>query len=217
MKIGVLGTGDVGKALSYGFTTRGHQVMIGTRDTSAKKIVEYGDATNNRVEVGTFMQAAEHGDALVLSVGWPQLDDVIEMAEPSNFDDKLVLDTTNPLQFVSENEAPILAIGHTDSAGEHVQRTLPNAKIVKAFNIVGYPHMVEPDFNGDKPDMFICGNDAEAKRVAIQLIGDLGWPPAIDLGDIRMSRYLEPMAMVWIAHFFNQQFNANHAFKLLRK
>ena len=105
-------------------------------------------------------------------------------------------------------------LDHAGGAGLLMQR-LPHARCV--LHPRGAPHMVDPEFNGEKPDMFICGNDDDAKRIVGELIDDLGWPPVIDLGDISMSRYLEPMAMVWIAHFFNQSFDANHAFKLLRK
>jgi predicted dinucleotide-binding enzyme len=86
------------------------------------------------------------------------------MADPKNFAGKVLIDVTNPLD-VSEGMPPRLAVGHTDSAGETVQRTLPDSKVVKAFNIVGNPHMIHPDFPGGPPTMFICGNDSEAKKL----------------------------------------------------
>lgn len=103
------------------------------------------------------------------------------------------------------------------SLGCEMPSWLPEARVVKAFNIVGNTHMVDPDFPKGKPDMFICGNDSSAKQIVGGLIQELGWPPAIDLGDITKTRYLEPMAMVWITHLFNNGFNINHAFNLLRK
>jgi predicted dinucleotide-binding enzyme len=193
MKIGVLGTGDVGKVLAAGLTSRGHDVMIGTRDPSQQKLSEWVKQAGRGVE------------------------NVIQLASPDNFAGKVVIDTTNPLRFEAEGQLPVLAIGHTDSAGEVVQRLLPEANVVKAFNIVGNPHMVAPDFPDGKPDMFICGNDSDAKQKVGELIESLGWPPVIDLGGIESARYLEPLAMVWITHFFLNEFNGNHAFKLLRK
>jgi 8-hydroxy-5-deazaflavin:NADPH oxidoreductase len=217
MKIGVLGTGDVGRRLAAGLAGRGHEVMIGSRDPGQQKIKERLKSELKGVDAGTFAEAAAFGELLILAIGWPNLEQVIQLANPVNFGGKVVLDATNPLRFDAEGQPPVLDIGHADSAGETVQRWLPDARVVKAFNIVGNPHMVDPDFPDGKPDMFICGNDAEAKQSAGELIEQLGWPPVIDLGGIENSRYLEAMAMVWIVHFFNQGFNGNHAFSLLRK
>ncbi len=217
MNIGILGTGEVGKVLAAGFKTIGHDVMIGTRDPQAGKLTDWQAQAGASVQAGTFSETASFGEVIVLAVGWDHAKAVIDLADSTNFDGKVVLDATNPLTFEQEGQPPVLALGHTDSAGEQVQRWLPEARVVKWFNIVGNPHMVNPNFNGDKPDMFICGNDDSAKATADELAQQLGWPPVIDLGDISRSRYLEPLAMVWITHFFNTGFDGNHAIKLLRK
>lgn len=217
MKISILGTGDVGRVLGAGFARHGHQVMIGTRDPSAEKVRQWVRQTGHGVSAGTFADAAVFGEVIVLAIGWANVENAIRLAGPANCVGKVVLDTTNPLRFEAEGKPPVLALGFTDSAGEQVQRWLPGARVVKAFNIVGNFHFVEPNFPEGKPDMFICGNDDTAKQLAGQLAQELGWPPVIDLGDIGKSRYLEPMAMVWITHLFNTGFNPNHAFKLLRK
>ena len=217
MKIGVLGTGDVGKVLAAGFASRGHQVMIGTRNPSQQALSQWLKEAGKNVMTSTFAETAAFGEAIVFSIGWPNVESVIKLANPKNFTGKLVIDTTNPLRFEAEGQPPVLDVGHSNSAGETVQRLLPDAHIVKAFNIVGNPHMVDPDFPDGKPDMFICGNNAEAKQTAGQLIESLGWPAVIDLGGIENARYLEALAMIWITHFFNNGFNGNHAFKMLRK
>jgi len=217
MNIGILGTGDVGKVLAAGFKSAGHKVMIGTRDPSSGKLGDWLTQAGKGVQVGTFSQAAAFGEVIVFAIGWAHARAVIDLANPASFKGKVVLDTSNPLAFEQQGQPPVLVLGHTDSAGEQVQRWLPEARVVKWFNIVGNAHMVKPDFGGDKPDMFICGNDASAKAMASELAQQLGWPPVTDLGDISKSRYLEPLAMVWITHFFNMGFNGNHAFKLLRK
>ncbi|MBL3599792.1 MAG: NAD(P)-binding domain-containing protein [gamma proteobacterium endosymbiont of Lamellibrachia anaximandri] len=217
MKIGILGTGGVGRVLGAGFAGRGHEVMIGTRDPAAQKVQDWLEQTGHDARAGTFAEAAAFGEVVVVAIGWSHLQNVIELAGAGNFAGKLVMDATNPLRFETEGQPPVLDVGHTDSAGELVQRLLPEARVVKAFNIVGNPHMVDPDFPEGKPDMFICGNDENAKKIAGGLIESLGWPPVIDLGGIENSRYLEPLAMVWVRHFFSQGFNGNHAFKLLRK
>jgi len=108
-----------------------------------------------------------------------------------------------------------LVIGHTNSAGEEIQRWLADSFVVKAFNAVGLEHMVNPQFPGGPPDMFICGNDAQAKQTVTDILHSFGWP-VIDLGGIELSRYLEPLAMIWIVQTVNTG-NRNHAFKLLRK
>ena len=128
---------------------------------------------------------------------------------------KLSIDVTDPLDF-SKGMPPRLAVGHTDSGGETIQRMLPQSKIVKAFNIVGNPHMVHPDFPGGPPTMFICGNDEESKKiVTYKILTPFGWE-TIDIGGIEGSRLLESLAMLWITYYFRTN-TGNHAFKLLRK
>jgi len=217
MKIGVLGTGDVGRSLAAGLAARGHEVMIGSRDPSVGRIQDWLRETGRGAQAGSFAEAASFGEFLVLSVNWAHVRDVLDLAGAANFTGKILIDTSNPLRFEVEGEPPVLDVSGDDSAGERIQRWLPDARVVKAFNIVNAVHMVDPDFPEGGPDMFICGNDDEAKSQVGGLIESLGWPPTIDLGDIRMSRYLEPLAMVWIVHFFRNGFNVNHAFKLLRK
>lgn len=217
MNIGVLGTGEVGRVLAAGLAARGHAVMIGTRDPSQQKITDWLSGAGSGVSAGKFAAAAAFGEVLLLAIGWRHIEQAIQMAGHDNFSNKVVIDATNPLQFDAEGRPPVLEIGHTDSAGEYIQRRLPGARVVKAFNTVGNPHMVDPDFPDGKPDMFICGDDDAAKQTAGSLIEELGWPPVIDLGGIENARYLEPLAMVWITHFFNQGLDGNHASKLLRK
>ncbi|MBI5040045.1 MAG: NAD(P)-binding domain-containing protein [Gammaproteobacteria bacterium] len=217
MKIGILGTGDVGRTLAGGFAALGHEVVIGTREPGAEKVKALLEQIGAGVRAASFAEAAQFGEVIVLAIGGVNVENAIRLAGAEHFAGKLVIDATNPLRFDAPGQPPVLTVGHSDSGGEQTQRWLPAARVVKAFNIVGHPHMVAPDFNGDKPDMFICGNDAQAKQVVDGLIRALGWPASIDLGDITKARYLEPLAMVWITHLFNNGFNPNHAFKLLHK
>ncbi len=217
MKIGVLGTGDVGRTLAAGFAAKGHTVMIGTRDPYAARITEWLEQEGAGAKVGTFAEAAAFGDVVVLAVGWSVVEDVIALVGSSSFAGRVVIDPTNPLRFEAEGEPPVMAVSGNDSAGERIQRWLPEAKVVKAFNIVGHVHMVDPSFPDGLPDMFICGNEANAKATTAGLIEDLGWPTPVHLGAISATRYLVPVAMVWITYMFRNGFNPNHAFKLLRK
>jgi len=214
MKIGILGTGDVGQVLGSGFATFGHEVKMGSRDPHQEKVKAWVNKAGPSASAGTFAEAAAYGELAVLCTLWPGTENAIRLAGPDNLAGKVVIDTTNPLDF-SAGVPPKLALGHTDSAGEQVQRWLPDSRVVKAFNIVGNPHMFKPEFPGGPPDMFICGNDHQAKETVIALLKSFGWP-TIDIGGIEGARYLEPLAMIWILHFF-QTNSGNHAFKLLRK
>ena len=126
----------------------------------------------------------------------------------------MVIDATNPLDF-SGGMPPKLFVGHTDSLGERVQRWLPGAKVVKAFNTVGNAFFVHPDLPGGPPDMFIAGNDADAKQTVTGILKDFGWP-TIDVGGIEGARLLEPLCILWVGYGIRTG-TWNHAFKLLRK
>ncbi|MGC1134900.1 MAG: NAD(P)-binding domain-containing protein, partial [Nitrososphaeraceae archaeon] len=176
MKIGIIGSGDVGRRLADGLLDLGHQVKVGTRDTSKTEVVDWidkhrkkGDKESENASVGGFAEAASFGDLIVLCTAWNGTSNAIKMADISNMTGKVVIDTTNPLDF-SQGLPPRMAVGVTDSAGEINQRLIPGAKVIKAFNIVGNPHMVHPDFPGGPPTMFICGNDEQAKKMVTESI-----------------------------------------------
>ena len=217
MKIGIIGSGDVGQRLADGFIEHGHTVKIGSRDPNQKKVIEWVEKHDKegRASSGTFAEAASFGELNVLATSWAGTADAIRMVDPQNFAGKVVIDVTNTLDF-SEGMPPILAVGYTDSAGETVQRMLHNSKVVKAFNIVGNPHIVHPNFPGGPPTMFICGNDEDAKKNVIDnILTKFGWE-TIDIGGIEAARLLEPLALLWITHYFRTG-TGDHAFKLLRK
>jgi hypothetical protein len=199
--------------LGKGFADLGHEVRLGTRDPNQDKVRAWVAEAGPKAGAGTLAETAAFGNIVVLATLWTGTESALQLAGADALRGKVVLDATNPLDFSSM--PPKLLIGHTDSAGEQVQRWLPGSRVVKAFNMVGNAHMVKPSFPGGPPDMFVCGNDAAAKTEATGLLRELGWP-VIDLGGIEASRYLEPMAMVWILHAIRSQ-NSNHAFKLLRK
>lgn len=213
MKIGILGTGDVGKALGNGFIALGHEVKMGSRDARNEKAVAWAATSGINASTGTFADAVKFGDVIVLALAWTGAENALKLAGPENFAGKVVIDAINPLLFTEKG--PELAIGHTDSAGETVQRWLPAAHVVKAFNIVGFAHMFKPDFPCGPPDMFICGNDEGAKKTVAGILKDFGWP-AIDIGGIEGARLLEPMCILWVGYAMRAG-NGNHAFKLLRK
>ena len=214
MKIGILGTGDVGKALGNGFIALGHEVMMGSRDAKNEKAVAWASTAGINASTGTFADAVKFGDVIVLALLWAGAENALKLAGVENFAGKVVIDAINPLVF-EPGKGPTLEIGHTDSAGEQVQRWLPSARVVKAFNIVGNAHMFKPDFPGGPPDMFICGNDAAAKQTVTGILKDFGWL-VIDIGGIESSRLLEPLCILWVGYGMRTG-TFNHAFKLLRK
>ncbi len=213
MRIGILGTGDVGKALANAFLALGHDVKMGSREPANPKATAWATEAGSKASAGTFADAAEFGELVVLATLGAAADSVLRAAGPDRLAGKIVIDTTNPLDMSAG--FPKLSVGHTDSGGEQVQRLAPDAHVVKAFNTVGNPLMFRPDLPGGPPDMFICGNDDDAKKKVSALLADFGWG-VVDIGGIEGSRHLEPMCIVWVAHGFRSG-SWNHAFKLLRK
>lgn len=214
MKIGILGTGDVGKRLGAGFISIGHEVMLGSRDPDGEKVKSWIAANGKHASGGTFAEAAQFGEAVALATLWSGTENALKLAGPENLKGKLVIDATNPLVF-HENAPPGLALGHTDSGGEQVQRWLPGANVVKSFNIVGNAHFIHPQFEGGPPDMFICGNDADAKKTVTGFLKQFGWS-VIDIGGIEGCRLLEPMCILWVICGIRSG-SWDHAFKLLSK
>ncbi len=216
MKIGILGTGEVGKTLANAFLATGHQVRMGSRDASNEKALAWAKeaGAKSAASTGTFADAAKFADVIVLAVSWEGAENALKLAGPENLAGKVVIDATNPLRF-TPGLAPGLTLGHTDSAGEQVQRWLPAARVVKAFNSVGYSQMFQPDFPDGPPDMFICGNDDAAKNTVTDILTSFGWP-TIDIGGIEGARVLEPLCLLWVDYAMRAN-SFTHAFKLLRK
>lgn len=214
MKIGILGTGDVGRALGKAFLTLGHDVQMGSRSAANEKALAWAEEMGPKASAGTFADAAAFGEIVVLATLGVANESALKSAGAERLRGKLVIDTTNPLDF-SGGMPPKLAVSGTDSAGERVQRLLPDARVVKAFNTVGSPFMFRPDFPGGPPDMFIAGNDEDSKKQVAAILTDFGWG-VIDVGGIESSRYLEAMCIVWVVSALKTN-NWNQAFKMLRK
>ena len=215
MKVGILGTGDVGKVLAKGFAGIRYDVMIGSRDAKSDKLQTAVKEVGSKTSGGTFAEAAKFGDIVVICTMGAATENALMLAGSDNFARKVVIDVTNPLDF-SKGMLPTLSVGHTDSAGEQIQRLLPNAHVVKALNTVGNSDMINPDFPGGPPDMFICGNNADAKKKVTEILNAFGWSSVIDIGAIEGSRLLEPLCILWVLYGVNTG-GWRHAFKMLKK
>ena len=189
MNIGIIGSGNVAQALAEGFHRTGHTVQIGARDAS--KLSDW-----KLTPVVTLEQAAQFGELLVFAPSFGGAENAIALAKPANFTGKTVIDVTNPISF--ENGTLGLSVGTSDSAGEHVQRWLPDSHVVKAFNTVGAAIMTKPETVGGA-DMFIAGNDDNAKTQVGTLLEAFGWTVR-DLGGIENSRWLEALVMLGISY-----------------
>ncbi len=197
MKIGVLGRGNVGRTLASGFQGRGHEVMLGSRDPQQSELQEWLSSQGSGIHGGTMAETAAFGEIVVLALLGVAAEEAIATAGPENFSGKVVIDATNPLDF-SDGPPPRLAISGNDSLGERIQRAIPDAKVVKAFNTIGAPLMVDPTLGGQTPRMFIAGDDDGAKATVGELLRAFGWPDPVDIGGIEGARELESLCILWV-------------------
>lgn len=212
MKIGILGSGTVAQTLATGFLKHGYEVAIGSRTPG--KLAGWA-AENPGAATATFEDAAQFGDIIVLAVKGTAAVQALALAGPANLSGKTVIDTTNPI----EDAPPVNGVlpfftTMEQSLMEDLQRQFPDANFVKAFNSVGAPAMVNPQFKGGKPTMFICGNSDAARQQVTEILDKFGWETA-DMGKAEAARAIEPLCMLWcIPGFLRNQWT--HAFKLLQ-
>jgi predicted dinucleotide-binding enzyme len=214
MKVGIVGSGAVGEALAEGFLRHGYDVMRASREPG--KLAAWKNGAGAKAAIGTFAEAAKFGELVVLAVKGTAAEEAVALCGAASLAGKPVLDTTNPIA-----EAPptngILSYftGPNESLMERLQKKAPAAHFVKVFSSVGSACMVNPDFGGIKPTMFICGNDAGAKAKVKGLLDQFGWETE-DLGAVEAARAIEPLCILWCVPGFLRN-DWTHAFKLLKK
>jgi predicted dinucleotide-binding enzyme len=211
MKVGVLGSGDVAKTLAAGFLKHGHEVTVGSR--SPGKLDDWVQQ-NPKAAAGSFAEAAAFGAVVLLAVKGKAAFEALRLAGAENLATKPIIDATNPI----EDAPPVKGVlpfftDHTESLMEMLQREFAGAHFVKCFNSVGAPCMVNPQFAGGKPTMFICGNNEGAKQVVTGILDQFGWETA-DMGAAEAARAIEPLCMLWCIPGFLRN-DWVHAFKLL--
>jgi len=214
MKVGILGSGIVGRVLASAFLKEGYNVMMGTRNTAKEEVLKW--ARENPIgKTGHFAETAQFGELLVLATGGTVTEEAVALAGIENFSGKIVIDATNPIA-PSQPENGVLKFFTTldNSLMERLQKLVPTARFVKAFNSVGNAFMYKPQFAGGPPTMFICGNDAEAKNMVTAILADFGWETE-DMGHVQAARAIEPLCILWcIPGLLRNQWS--HAFKLLK-
>ena len=207
MNIGILGSGVVGQTLSAKLVERGESVMLGTRSPDqldekrgrAPSLREWQGRTGQKGRIGTFQEAAAHGEIVINATSGDASLKALELAGAHNLDGKILIDVANPLDF-SRGMPPSLTVCNTDSLAEQIQRAFPRAKVVKTLNTTNAYVMVDPaQVAGGDHHLFVSGNDAEAKARVTELLGNwFGWRQVIDLGDIATARGAEMLLPIWV-------------------
>jgi 8-hydroxy-5-deazaflavin:NADPH oxidoreductase len=197
MKIGILGTGSVGEALGTKLVELGHSVAMGSRTPNNLNAAAWARRMGVNAAHGTFAEAARCSEMILLCTKGEVTLEVIRTVGAAAFEEKVVVDVSNPLDF-SRGMPPSLLICNTDSLGEQVQKALPLAKVVKTLNTVNCEVMVNPAKAGH-PTMFMAGNDTDAKTLVIAMLKDFGWSDVADLGDIKAARGMEMVLPLWLS------------------
>lgn len=212
-KVGVIGSGAVAKALAAGFIKHGYEVMVGTRTVS--KLDEWKEK-NPKAKIGSFEETGAFGDIIVLAVKGLIAKEVLHMVGDSRLKNKIIIDPTNPIGTNPPVNGVMSFFTDRDfSLMEELQQIFKESHFVKAFNSVGSAFMVNPDFGGVKPSMFICGNNEGAKTEVSVILDKFGWEIE-DMGKAEAARAIEPLCILWcIPGFLHNQWS--HAFKLLKK
>ena len=211
MKIAVLGTGNVGRALGCRWANVGHEVYFGARDPHSEEARGVIEGSGPAARVGGCGEAIAASDAILLAIPWDQTRAVLQ-ASASDLDGKVVMDCINPLT----SDLAGLELGFDTSAAEQIAQWFPQARVVKAFNTLSAATMADATYGDQQASMFYCGDDAEAKATVKQLAEQLGFD-AIDCGPLKLSRQLEPLAMLYVHLAVFEGWGGDCAFKMLKR
>jgi NADPH-dependent F420 reductase len=208
VKIGIIGTGSMGKGLGFIWAQKNHEIMFGSRDpVNAEKLAT---TSGPNISGGTYNDAAQFADIVVLAVPWSAVKETIQILGDLN--EKIIIDCTNAV-------APHLGgllLGHTTSAAERIAEWAKGAKIIKAFNSLGAENLTKLQFGSQNASTFICGDDLGAKSIVRKLGEELDFD-VVDAGPLENARLIEPLAMLWINLAYKQGMGTDIAFKLLRR
>ncbi len=212
-KYAVMGSGLVGQVLADGLLSQGHEVMRASREPS--KLAAWLSGAGPKARIGTFAEAAQWGEQVLLAVKGSGAEQAVELAGVDNLAGKIVIDATNPIADLPPQHGVLRFFTTLDeSLMERLQRKAPAARFVKAFSCVGNAFMIHPNLPGGPPSMFICGNDDAAKASVRALLTEVGWE-TVDMGAVEAARAIEPLCILWCIPGFTQN-RWGHAFKLLQ-
>lgn len=199
MHIGVLGTGTVGQTLAQALVDHGHEVRMGARAAGNERAVAWADGAGPLASEGSFADAAAFGELAFNATAGAASLEALDAAGAEQLAGKVLVDVANPLDF-SHGMPPTLSVCNDDSLGERIQRTFPEVRVVKALNTVTAAVMVQPDLVDGQTTLFVCGDDAAAKRQAGILLEEFGWIAGsiLDLGDITAARGMEMYLPLWL-------------------
>lgn len=199
MKIAVLGTGDVGRVLGSGLIRAGHEVILGSRTRDKTEAVDWARENGDRASNATFEEAAREAELVFNCTAGVHALSALEQAGAANLAGKVLVDVSNPLDF-SNGFPPTLLVCNMDSLGEQIQRAFPKAKVVKAFNTLANPLMVDPNQLPGDHQLLVCGDDTAAKEQVRELAGSFGWRESqwLDLGGIEQARGTEMYLALWV-------------------
>jgi predicted dinucleotide-binding enzyme len=215
MKAGVIGSGAVGRVLATAFLKEGFNTMLSSRNSDKPELLQWKESNPSGV-TGSFAEAAAFGDILVLAVKGTMASAALSLCDPASLQHKLIIDATNPIADAAPVDGVLTYFTDLqESLMEQLQRAHPQARFVKAFSCVGNAMMYQPNYNGVRPTMFICGNDADSRKQVSQILDRFGWETA-DMGVAAAARFIEPLAGLWCIRGFRQN-EWTHAFHLLRK
>ena len=209
MRIAIIGTGNVGATLGKLWAALGHDITFGVRDPAGRKTSALIEEIGGNAAASTLLGAVASADTVVLAVPWSAAEEVVRGL--GQLDSKVLVDATNPIAPGFE-----LAVGHTTSAAEQIAGWASGGRVVKAFNTLGYEHLANPTFGGHALNMFICGDDDDAKSTVAGLAEELGFE-VVDAGAIRNAGLLESLALLWIRLAMVEGEGRDIAFKLISR
>jgi NADPH-dependent F420 reductase len=210
LKIAVLGTGNVGRALGLRWAKAGHEVVYGSRDPNGERVQQMLRESKTTASATNVRDAVASSEIVVLAAPWLEIRSLLEQL--GNLGDKIIIDCSNPLNANFTG----LDLGYSTSAAEQIAQWSSSARVVKAFNSVSAATMLNPYYDGHRATLFYCGDDAEAKAVVKELASQLEFDP-IDAGPLFNARYLEPLAMLYIHLAVREGWGSNCAFKMMKR
>ena len=199
MRIGVLGTGSVGRGIADKLVELSHDVTMGSRSADSEALGEWLAGTDDGARGGTFADAAATAELVFNCTAGSASLAALEAAGPENLAGKVLVDVSNPLDF-SQGMPPTLSVCNDDSLGERIQAAFPAARVVKSLNTINNQVMTDPERLPGAHNVFVCGNDEGAKATVRELLGAFGWAEEqiVDLGDISAARGTEMYLPFWL-------------------